>query len=81
VIALCLSVEAAEAILDDRAARRCAAALGLRVCGTVGLLVRARRAGLVANLRTELDAVRKLGLRIDDALIQRALVLGGEAPP
>lgn len=80
VIALCLNIEGAEAILDDRAARRGAAALDIRACGTVGLLVRARRVGIVANLRTELDAVRKLGLRVDDALIQRALVLAGEAP-
>ena len=53
------------AILDDRAARECAAVFGIKVCGTIGVLVRARKAGLIAELKPVLAALRAAGLHMD----------------
>ena len=45
-------------VLDDREARRCAEVLGCKVIGTVGILLLAKRMGILPSLR---DAVAKLG--------------------
>jgi predicted nucleic acid-binding protein len=42
------------AVLDDRAARRCADVIGVPVCGTMGILIHARRTGLVPLLALHL---------------------------
>jgi len=44
-----------EAILDDRAARNCAAALGLQVRGTVGVILLAKLEGLLRKVAPVLD--------------------------
>lgn len=58
------------AVLDDRAARRAAAALGVPVCGTLGVLALARRAGAIPSFTDAAKAVRKAGLYIDDAVVE-----------
>ena len=45
VLAHAVAMRDAGVLLDDRAARRCARALGLPLIGTIGLIVRATRAG------------------------------------
>jgi len=67
-----------EAIIDDRAARRCAAALGIQVRGTIGVLLLPKKLGLMPALGPILDQVKDSGLRISDALQDRALRLAGE---
>ncbi len=66
------------AILDDRAARRCADVFGVTVCGTVGILMRAKRARLTPNLAAVLDAATKAGLYLSPAVRREALRLVGE---
>jgi len=58
------------AVLDDRAARRAAAALGVLVCGTLGVLALARRSGAIPSFPNAATAVRKAGLYIDDAVVK-----------
>lgn len=65
-------------VLDDRAARRCADVMGVPVCGTLGILIRARRAGLVPYLAPVLDEVAKVGLYLSPKLRAEALRLAGE---
>jgi predicted nucleic acid-binding protein len=67
-----------EAIIDDRAARRCAAALGIQVRGTIGALLLSKKCGLIPALGPILDQVKNSGLRISDALKDKALRLAGE---
>lgn len=52
------------AVLDDLAGRRCAAALRLKMVGTLGLLLLAKRAGIFHNIREPLDAIVAAGLFI-----------------
>ena len=66
-------------LMDERAGRAHALALGLVVTGTVGVLVRARRQGLIGPLSPLLAALRASGQRLSDALVQQALSEVGEA--
>lgn len=66
------------AILDDRAARRCADVFNVPVCGTVGILMRAKRRKLLRDLTTALDDAAKAGLYVSPAVRREALRLVGE---
>ena len=78
VLTLCRVLHQAQAILDDRAARNCAASLGLACRGTLGILLLAKRKGLVTQVRPLLDALLSQGLRLENRLIVAALRLANE---
>jgi len=78
VLTLCRKLPDAEAILDDRAARNCAAGLGIPVRGTVALIVLAKRRGVIAKAKPLLDGLLEQGFRVDAVLIGAALRLAGE---
>lgn len=66
-------------IIDERQARRIAEiAYGLRVRGTVGTLVLAKRRHLVAEVRPILERMRQGGYYLADALIEAACASVGE---
>jgi len=78
-IALAHEVGAEIVLLDERDARRAAKQLGLRVLGTVGILLWARRVGKLASLRQALDALQtRAKFRISRTLYERALSEVGE---
>ncbi|CAN5849335.1 DUF3368 domain-containing protein [soil metagenome] len=54
------------ALIDDRAARKCAETLNIKTLGTGGILVLAKRRGLIGNVSTELEKLRNAGLWISD---------------
>ena len=55
-------------ILDDRAARRAAFAIGLKVYGTLSVLALGRRGGLLPSFRQAADSVVHAGLRVRTSL-------------
>lgn len=67
-----------EAVLDDQQARRCARALGISMTGTLGVLLRAKRAGLIPAARPLLEALLRKGLYLADDLVLTALAEVGE---
>jgi predicted nucleic acid-binding protein len=77
-IALALEAPGIEVILDDKKARRIARQLGLRVIGTVGILLRAKRRGLVPAIRPFLQAIQAAGFRLSPSLYNEALRIAGE---
>ena len=79
VLALARESLDAIAILDDGAARRVAAVLGIRHRGTLGMLLDAKRAGLVVAVQPVLDRLQALGFRLDARTRQDVLELAGEA--
>lgn len=66
-------------ILDDKKARRIAQQMGLRVIGTIGVLLRAKQQGLLAEIRPFIDVLQQADFRISDSLYEEALRLAGEA--
>jgi predicted nucleic acid-binding protein len=67
-----------EAVLDDHAARREAARLGVPCIGTVGLVLAGRRLGIVPSVRDALQILRDAGMYIPDSLFRHALDQAGE---
>lgn len=65
-------------ILDDRKAREAAQRLNIAVTGTVGILLKAKEAGLVASIRPLLDALEAHHFRIGALLRAEALRLAEE---
>jgi predicted nucleic acid-binding protein len=67
-----------EVIIDDLAGRRCAAALGIPVRGTLGLVLIARKRGTIAKARPIIDQLRQSGMYLSDRLINEVLTLVDE---
>jgi predicted nucleic acid-binding protein len=78
VLALAQQRAPATVILDDAAARTCARALGLSLLGTLGIVLRAKRRGLISSAADVLRDVRAAGLHLDDGTIRQALEAIGE---
>jgi len=77
-IAWALAHPGTEAILDDRAARRFAATLGVPLRGTLSLIVEAKNRGLIGQARPIVERVRQAGLYLSDHLVDESLRLVGE---
>jgi predicted nucleic acid-binding protein len=79
--ALALALESADAItiLDDALARRHAEVLGLRLTGTLGVLLDAKRAGLIARVMPLIEDLQSLGFRLSGQTRDAMLCLAGEA--
>jgi predicted nucleic acid-binding protein len=67
-----------EAILDDRAARDCATTLGVLVRGTLGVVLLAKREGLVSRVEPIFQQLLGAGLRIAPDVLDMALKLASE---
>jgi predicted nucleic acid-binding protein len=67
-----------EAIIDDLAARRCAATLGIPVRGTLGLVLTAKQRGIIPAARPVLEQLRQSGMYLSDRVLDQALKLIGE---
>lgn len=79
VIAYALAHQNCVAGLDDLRARQLAETLRLTVAGTLGILLRAKRAGLVSAVRPLLDTAVAQGFHVTPGLYRDVLELAGEA--
>jgi predicted nucleic acid-binding protein len=79
VISLARQLSPCLAIIDERRGRRIAERVyGLAVKGTAGILVEARRRGLIARVRPCLLELRAAGYFIADSVIEAACKAAGE---
>jgi predicted nucleic acid-binding protein len=78
VLAWAYSHPASEAIIDDLAARRCAAALNIPVRGTLGLALIAKQRGRIPSARKVLEQLRLGGMFLSDHVMDEALARVGE---
>ncbi len=65
-------------LIDEQKGRKIAKELGIRVRGTLGLLVEAKKRGIVKNIGVEIRAMRSKGYYLDDELIKIVLEKAGE---
>jgi len=77
-IALAIQLSADFVVLDDLDARSSATDFGLTVIGSLGLLVRAKRSGLIDEVRPLADAMISHGLYASEALYRRILAIADE---
>ena len=78
VLMLGLELPDSVLILDDGLARRVAESLGLRFTGTLGLLLDAKRAGLISAVSPLLDRLQELRFRVAPHTRRAILDLAGE---
>ena len=80
VHSLALADDGAVVVLDDLAARKFAQTFRLPLLGTLGVLLRAKKAGLINQLAPHIQGLETAGANLSKPLIARALSLAGEAP-
>lgn len=78
VIALGLERPGATLVLDDAEARSCARTLGLRLIGTVAVVLRAQQAGIVPSAAAVFRHLRDGGFHLSDELVEKVLETVGE---
>ena len=77
-IALAMELGDVLLILDDKKARRVAQQLNLKVIGTVGMLLRGKRQGVIAEIKPLVLALLQADFRISEGIVREALRLSGE---
>jgi predicted nucleic acid-binding protein len=77
-IALAIEIGADAVLMDERAGRRVAEEAGLKVIGTLGLLLEAKRAGHIATIRAELDKLLETSFFLSPQLYDQLLRMAGE---
>jgi predicted nucleic acid-binding protein len=80
VIAWALAYDGFIAVMDDHAARAEAQHLKLPLLGTVGVLLRLKKAGTIAALKPSLMQLRQVGAHVSESLFREALNRAGEQP-
>jgi predicted nucleic acid-binding protein len=65
-------------MVDDYAARQCAKTLGIATLGTGGMLVLAKRRGIISSVQPALIAVRRAGLWLSEEVVSLLLTQAGE---
>jgi uncharacterized protein len=78
VLALALESRNAVVILDDNLARRVARLLKIPMTGTLGLLLDARKKGLVSEIKPLLDRLDQLNFRVSTETRAAVLKAAGE---
>ena len=66
------------AVIDDREARRCAMSLGCRFTGTVGIIVLAKRRGIITSVSDSLEKLKNAGLWLSDSFVEDVCKKAGE---
>ena len=80
VLALGLQTPGSLVLLDDMLARRHARRLGIKMTGTLGILLRAKRSGLLDAVAPAVRQLDTVGFRIDPATHAAVIRLAGEPP-
>jgi predicted nucleic acid-binding protein len=77
-ISLALELHADRVIIDELAGRSLAQRLGLPLIGTLGILLAAKRRGLIPAIREPIDILRRGGFRVANDLYEDLLRKAGE---
>ena len=80
VLALATSRASSVCVLDDLAARNCAAVFQIPVIGTLGILLKAKAGGFIPRLKPEIETLLSVGSLLSPSIIHQALTLAGERP-
>ena len=78
VLAIAAANPGMEAVIDDLAGRKCAAHLGIPVRGTLGIVLAAKRRGLIPQVRLVIEDMIRSGLYLSRPVLDEALKRVGE---
>jgi predicted nucleic acid-binding protein len=65
-------------IIDEKLGRNHAEFLGLRITGTLGVLLKAKQSGLIPSFKATVEGMRARGIRYSPALVARLAASMGE---
>ncbi len=77
-IALAIESEQCVLIVDDYKARKLAINLGLKITGTLGIIIKAKIKGIIPSIKPIIDKIRDTDFRLSDEIIQQAYLQAGE---
>ena len=77
-IELSIQVNASRVLLDDLAARKIARSLGIKIIGSVGLILLTKQNGLISEVRPLLKAMIEADFRVSERLLSSILKEAGE---
>jgi predicted nucleic acid-binding protein len=66
------------AVMDDREARRCAISLQCHCIGTLGIILLAKKRGMISSVRETLGKIQNAGLWMSDTLVNEICRKVGE---
>ena len=78
VMILAHEIDADLLIIDDNAAKKTAKYLGFTVTGTLGVLLKAKRMGLIQEVRPLLLAIQKNGFYVSSTVVNMVLTAANE---
>lgn len=76
VLTLAVELNADGVIIDEKKGRKEAKKLGLKLLGTLGLLLLAKKRGLIDDLEDMVDKIVENGFYISDSKIKEVLTIG-----
>lgn len=78
VIALVYDYQDVILIIDDLKARKEAASLGFNKTGTLGVLIKLKKEGLIISIEQKIFQLKEIGFRISPKIIEELLKSAGE---
>jgi len=63
-IALAMEIDGALVVVDDLEARQFALSLGLKITGTLGVLIRAFKQGIITDISPVISQLKEIGFRL-----------------
>jgi predicted nucleic acid-binding protein len=78
VLTLALEIDGACVVLDDLQARKCAALFDIPLIGSIGLIILAKRKGLIDLAKPKIERLKAAGLHIDNTMLDRIYMRIGE---
>jgi len=79
VLVLAKEIQAELILLDEEKARKTAVRAGFKVMGLIGILIVAKRLGLIATIRTYIEKLQREKFRLSEKVVNTALKQAGES--
>lgn len=77
-IALAIETKADYLLIDEFLGRQIAEKLDLKIVGILGILIQAKKSGKISEIASYVSALRNVGFRLNQQLIQSVLKKLGE---
>ncbi len=78
-MALCKQLGADYLLIDDKRARKIAQLNGIKIMGSLGVLLLAKQQGLLGSIKPAIDKLQNSDIHLSDRLVKKSLLLAGEA--